>query len=314
MITTPIRALNTHKTDFNPMHANLHMNAICRSGGRNAVASSAYRSGTSVVACAAYRSGEKIKDERYEKTHDYTKKHNVLHSEIITPVDAPEWMKNREQLWNSVEAGEKRKDAQLAKEVILVLPRNLDIEQHKDVVREFINNNLTSRGLVADYAIHSPDASDGGKNPHAHIMFTLRPVDGDGFGKKQTGYNDGGLDGRETLEKMRFSYQDILNKTSEKTDSNVRFDLRNLKEKGIDREPQPKIGKKVTHMEKRGYKTDWGKECRQKIHDNYNRPIQQYIEKTNSSLLENMRADVANKYYEVMFDYENKDNQNHLER
>ena len=60
-------------------------------------------------------------------------------------------------------------------------------------------------GLIADYAIHNPDAADGGKNPHAHIMFTLRPVQEDGtFGKKLTGYKNGGMDGREILKEMRF--------------------------------------------------------------------------------------------------------------
>ncbi|RYC66263.1 MobA/MobL family protein, partial [Spirosoma sordidisoli] len=86
------------------------MSAISRSNGRNAVGASAYRSGTAVtyrsaVACAAYRAGEKMKDDRYEKTHDYTKKHNVLHSEIIAPQGAADWMTDREKLWNGVEAG-----------------------------------------------------------------------------------------------------------------------------------------------------------------------------------------------------------------
>ena len=40
----------------------LSVKAISRSDGRSA------------VACAAYRSGEKLLDEKYEKTQDYTKK------------------------------------------------------------------------------------------------------------------------------------------------------------------------------------------------------------------------------------------------
>lgn len=290
------------------MHANLHINAICRSGGRNAPAASAYRSGSSVVACAAYRSGEKIKDERYEKTHDYTNKHNVLHAEIITPDNAPDWMHNREKLWNAVEAGEKRKDAQLAKEIILTLPRNLDLEIHKELVQGFIKENLTSRGLVADYAIHSPEASDGDRNPHAHIMFTLRPVENEGFGKKLTGYN--GLDGKETLQEMRFSYERWLNQASEKADSEIRFDLRSLKEKGIDREPQPKIGPKVTHLEKRGYQTEWGKEVRAVKAQNAAKQAQRahvsYAQATYlaAKAVDAVRDDIAHKYYEVMYGHE----------
>lgn len=293
------------------MHANLHINAITRGAGRNAAAASAYRSGSSVVACAAYRSGERLQDNTYSKTHDYTKKHNVLHAEIVTPEGAPEWMSDREKLWNGVEAGEKRKDAQLAKEVVLVLPRNLDHEQHKQVVRGWIADNITSRGLVADYAIHAPDASDGGKNPHAHVMFTLRPVEGDGFGKKLTGYKNGGLDSREVLTEMRFSYEEHLNIASASNENNqVVFDLRSYREKGVDREPQPKMGSKVTHLEKRGVQTEWGKECRKRKHANNNKPYQKHLGnrhligtggKNSSNFLESVRADVAEKYYDVMY-------------
>lgn len=288
------------------MHANLHATTIRRSSGRSAVGASAYRSG-SVVACAAYRAGEKVKDERQEKTHDYTKKQHVLHSEIITPEGAPEWMKDREKLWNAVEAGEKRKDAQLAREFVLTLPRNLDHEQHKEVVREFIQENLTKRGLVADYSIHEPDASDGGKNPHAHVMFTLRGVEGDGFGKKQTGYKGDGLDSKYRLNEFRQSYEGILNKASEQADSDIRFDLRNLQEKGIDREPQKKLGPKVKHLEEKGYETEWGKEVRQVAHRNnaqtaYARhDLTHSITYHSSRALDAVRDDIAYKYYEAAY-------------
>jgi ATP-dependent exoDNAse (exonuclease V) alpha subunit len=294
------------------MHANLHISTISRSGGRSAIGASAYRSGSaitarSVVACASYRSGEILKDDRYEKTYDFTRKENVLHSEIITPDGAPKWMEDRQALWNGVEAGEKRKDAQLAKEIILTLPRNLDLEQHKEVVREFVKTNLTSKGLVADFAIHSPEASDGDRNPHAHVMYTLRPVEDGKFGKKLSGYQSGLLDSKQCLQQMRHSYESILNHASEKTDSEIHFDLRSLKDKGIERQPQPKIGPKVTYLEKRGYQTEWGKEVRQVQHRNHAQSAQasyrQYNQLTSlaSRAVDHVRDDIAHKYYEVMY-------------
>lgn len=295
------------------MHANLHIQTISRGGQKSAVAASAYRSGSSVVACAAYRACDKLKDERYGKTHDYTRKENVLHAEIVTPEHAPEWMGNRQKLWNAIEAGEKRKDAQLAKEVILTLPRNLDHEQHKEVVRGWITDNVTQRRLVADYAIHAPDAADGGKNPHAHVMFTLRPVEEDGsFGKKLTGYKNGGLDGKEVLREMRFSYQDHLNRVSAENDNSpVVFDLRSYRERGIDREPQPKKGPKVTYLEKRGFRTEWNKEVnRVKNTNSAKAGRQRYIRtfskfgsgnKKHASLAEEARQDIASRYYDVIY-------------
>src|SRR5476651_2729663 len=86
--------------------------------------------GRSAVACASYRSAEILHDERYEKTHDYTRKKDVIFNEILLPENAKEWMKEREKLWNGVESSEKRKDAQLAREVQFSLPRELSNEEN----------------------------------------------------------------------------------------------------------------------------------------------------------------------------------------
>ena len=298
------------------MHANLHIQTISRGSRKSTVAAAAYRSGTSVVACAAYRACDKLQDNRYGKTHDYTKKHNVLHAEIIKPEHAPKWMGNRQQLWNGVEHGEKRKDAQLAKEIVLTLPRNLDHEQHKKVVRGWIHDNVTSRGLVADYAIHSPDAKDGGKNPHAHVMFTLRPVKQDGtFGKKLTGYKNGGLDGREVLQEMRFSYQDHLNQASAANDNKqgkvIRFDLRSYKEKGVNKQGVWTNGHNVNALEKQGVKTQRGKTVNKimainKANAGRKRYVQTFAKigsgnKKHASQTEKARQDVADTFYDVMY-------------
>ena len=295
------------------MHANLHIKTISRGAGKDASAAAAYRSGSSVVAAASYRAGDKLRDERSQKIHDYTRKDHVLHTEIMAPEHAPDWVYDRQTLWNNVEAGEKRKDAQLAKEVVLTLPRNLDHEQHKKVVRGWVDENVISRGLIADVAIHNPDAADGGKNPHAHVMFTLRPIDTEGnFGKKLTGYKNGGLDGKQVLKELRFSYQDHLNKASAENDNNqVVFDLRSYREKGIDRIPQPKKGPKVTYLEKRGYRTEWSLQV-EKIkqmnqakagHRRYIRTYSKFGSNSekHASLPEAIRQDIANRYYDIAY-------------
>ena len=74
-------------------------------------------SGRSSVGASAYRSGEKLYNQRDGQTHDYTKKSGVVFNTILTPDHAPDWTKNREQLWNQVEQIEKSKNSQLAREV-----------------------------------------------------------------------------------------------------------------------------------------------------------------------------------------------------
>jgi len=63
--------------------------------------------GRSAVAAAAYRSGEKLTNEWDGRTHDYTHKPGVVHTEIILPTHAPPEFQDRSTLWNSVEQIEK---------------------------------------------------------------------------------------------------------------------------------------------------------------------------------------------------------------
>ena len=81
--------------------------------------------GRSATGAAAYRSGERIVDERTGEVHDYTRKGGVLFSEIVTPVDAPEWAFDRSALWNAAEQAETRKNSTVAREFIVALPAEL---------------------------------------------------------------------------------------------------------------------------------------------------------------------------------------------
>ena len=134
---------------------------INRAGGRSAVAS------------AAYRSGEKLHNDETGLTHDFTKKGGVIMNEIILPENAPEEFRNREYLWNEVQKIEKRNDAQFAREIEVALPVEMNREEQIECVRNYIKENFTSKGMIADWAFH--DKGDG--NPHAHIMLTVREVD-----------------------------------------------------------------------------------------------------------------------------------------
>jgi len=160
--------------------------------------------GKSAVASAAYRAGEKIKNERDGIEHDYTKKTGIKHSEILTPENAPEWTRDREKLWNAVEESEKRKDARLAREIIVALPKELNEENQKELIRNYTKETFVSQGMIADIAIH--DKGDG--NPHAHILVTDRPITESGFdSKKNRDWNT-----EESLEKWRKSWANHANR------------------------------------------------------------------------------------------------------
>ncbi|MGL5513869.1 MAG: MobQ family relaxase, partial [Sporomusa sp.] len=132
--------------------------------------------GRSAVAAAAYRSGERLVNEWDGITHDYTKKGGIIHSEIILPAHAPAELQDRSMLWNSVEQVEKSRNAQLAREIEIALPVELDQTEQLALVRAYINDTFVAAGMCADFAIHNK----GDGNPHAHIMLTLRPINDDG--------------------------------------------------------------------------------------------------------------------------------------
>ena len=209
--------------------------------------------GRSAVAAAAYRAGAELHDERTGLTHDYTKKEGVIHSEILAPLNAPDWVFDRELLWNKVGATEKRKDSQLAHEINVALPTELSEKQRIDLLREFIQVEFVSQGMVVDYAIHG----DNPKNPHAHIMTTTRPLEGDDFGKKPKAEEF--LKRKDVLNRRRERWADHTNAALENAGCENRIDHRSFEDLGIDDQlPQIHLGPAVAAMKKRGLQTERG--------------------------------------------------------
>lgn len=179
--------------------------------------------GKSVVAAAAYRAGQKLADERQEREHDYSRTERVHHSEIMLPKEAPERLQDRATLWNEVEASENRKDAQLAREVQVALPKELTLEQNKELLRDYVQEQFVKRGMIADVSIHGPGPKGDLRNQHAHILLTTRSVDREGFGQKNREWNDRSL-GQENRQR----WAELTNKHLEKAGHEVRIDHRTL--------------------------------------------------------------------------------------
>ena len=203
--------------------------------------------GRSATASAAYRAAESIEDERTGTVFDYTRKRGVLHAEILTPPNTPAWMEDRAQLWNAVEKAEKRKDAQLARDLLLSLPHELTREQRRALVREFVMSEFVAQGMIADIAIHAPDRGADKRNYHAHVLLTMRELAGNGFGLKVREWN-----ATERLEAWREHWADAVNRHLEQHGCAARVDHRSLADQGIDREPEPKQGPVATEMEREG--------------------------------------------------------------
>jgi hypothetical protein len=200
--------------------------------------------GKSVVAAAAYRSGGKLKDDRLGETFDYTKKSGVDATIILAPDNAPDWVYNRERLWNIVEAVERRKDSQLAREFNIALPRELNRTQMQELALGYVQEQFVARGMVADVAFHHLDSP----NPHFHVLLTMRPITREGFGKKNRAW-----DTRELLIEQREAWANHVNQALESVGYvEEKIDYRTLVAQGItERIAQVHLGPELHHLRQR---------------------------------------------------------------
>src|ERR1700727_2058517 len=124
------------------------------------------KSGSSAVASAAYRSATRPRDRRLDRSHDFSSKRGIVHSEVLLPENAPEAWRDRERLWNDVEAVEVRKDAQLAREVEFAIPREMSEAQGIELARDFVRGEFVDRGMIADLNVHWDFGGEGMPKTH----------------------------------------------------------------------------------------------------------------------------------------------------
>ncbi len=112
--------------------------------------------------------------------------------QILTPKNAPPGCRTAMHLWNEIERREdrstRRSQAQLARDIELSLPHELTHEQHVELVREFVQSCISSIRAWSPtlrFTLH-PERGDG-RNHHAHILLSMRDIEGDGFGSKEPG-------------------------------------------------------------------------------------------------------------------------------
>ena len=231
-----------------------------------------------VVYHAAYQAGEKLYDEHNRITHNYTGKEDVIYKEILLPVNAPREYADRGTLWNAVDAVESRKNARIARQAVMALPKELSREDNIKMVRQYCMEQFVARGMVADIAIH--DIGLDNHNLHAHVLLTMRAFDENGkwMQKRHREYvldeagnrirgEDGKwifrdihleLDERDLYVTLRQAWEDIQNAFLEAAGRPERVSMKSYKEQGIDRIPQLHMTPALVAMERKGIRTRVG--------------------------------------------------------
>ena len=231
----------------------------------------------SAVAAAAYQSGERLFSEYDQKQKYYAEKRGIVHTEIMLPPHAPPEYADRNTLWNAAEAVEKQWNSQLARRIVLAIPREIPRSQHAGLIRDYCREFFVSKGMIADFAIH--DKGDG--NPHAHILLTIRAMDETGKwlpkSRKVYDLDENGerirlpsgnwkshkedtvdWNDQKYCEIWRHEWEVIQNRYLEANDRPERVDLRSYARQGFDIVPTVHEGAAVRQMEKRGIQTNIG--------------------------------------------------------
>lgn len=223
--------------------------------------------GRSALAAAAYRAGDRLRDEGRNVLYNYSSRRDVVHREILLPAaraaDAPDWIRNRSELWNAAERSERRGDARVAREFAVTLPPELDQDRRTALVLSFAQHVADRYGTVVDLASHLPRPEGDPRNFHAHLLTTTREVTPVGLGQKSTiELSDSGRAERglpRVADELRLLRADWAQRTNEALRSaglEITVDHRSLKAQGIDRIPKPSVPMAVVQMERRGIATE----------------------------------------------------------
>jgi hypothetical protein len=181
----------------------------------------------------------------------------------------PEWAReDTSAFWKASDEFE-RANGNTYREYELALPRELPRDQQIALVQRFAEQELgTTRPY--QWAIHTPMARDGKEQPHVHLMFSDRQLDGierspeqffkrynakapERGGCRKATYGADKEEAARVYEGIRERWAKVQNQALEHAGVEARVDHRSLAAQGIrDREPELHRGPAVSGIEARG--------------------------------------------------------------
>jgi len=232
----------------------------------------------SAVAGAAYRLGLRLFDERTGTWYDYRKRaigEEIVRALTVAPPNSPSWATDPAQLWNRAEKAEKRKDAQVARDYRIPIPKGLSDERAGELAERMALyicqklNTPVSMGLHRDAVVDvlGADKPDSDIGFHAHLYFPTRRLadikdgeageGGHGFGDKLRHLSLKGP-AAAFVEDLNRTWAGLANEFAKADGIVGSFDHRSYVRMGVDRTPQPTAGRAVSAMERKGIRTDIG--------------------------------------------------------
>ena len=223
----------------------------------------------SVASALSYIRGERVYDKYLGEWHDNSSRTDVLHKEIYLPPCVPLDYQNPQRLVDALNDSERRIDSQMARSIIMALPKEMDINQQIELVREFIDRYFTANNMCAAFAIHSGHKSESKvhttdvrmSNPHAHVIAPIRQIGERGFYRTKLGSRQ--FNSKKFLYSMREGWADIQNRAYERMGLPFRVSHDSLYVQGIDRKPTVHLSATDILREQKGVHTERGNINRQ---------------------------------------------------
>lgn len=214
-------------------HYSVHISTIQRSKGQNAIACSAYISRSKLSLTVT----DKQTNISWQESWDYRAKPGLAHSKIYTPEhlgdDLPEWMTDREKLWNKVEKGENRCNSECGEKLMVALPNEFTLEQNIALVEDIVSD-FTKVGRIVDVAIHT----DNDNNPHMHGQLAQREIVKNRYGELDfSPIKNPNWRGPRHIKSVREMIAGKTNKHLKMNGFNIEVSEKSYKERGIDLVP-----------------------------------------------------------------------------
>ncbi|MHB1057993.1 MAG: MobA/MobL family protein [Rhodanobacter sp.] len=233
--------------------------------------------GHSAIAGVAYRLGLRLYDRRTDQWHDYRRRmlgEEIVRALTVAPEGAPDWATDPQELWERVEAAEKRKDAQVARDYRIPVPFGLTDDQAGDLAEEmarFICRELhtsVSLGLHRDAEVDAlgnvkPNEKQGF---HAHLYFPTRRLEDIQQDEGRSSWGMGAklilLSNKNTsgafVERLNERWAELANRYTAELGLPADYTHLSYVRQDLPIVPQPTLGAAVTAMERRGFFTRRG--------------------------------------------------------
>ena len=187
------------------------------------------------------REGKYEKDPKIEK---------LEHTEVG---NMPKWAESDPNFFWKMSDEHERKNGSTYREHVITLPRELNEAQRLALIHDWIKQEIGDK-FAYQFAIHNPKAMDGKEQPHCHLMFSERTIDGierdpdqyfrrynaknpDRGGAKKANTGIAPADRKAELSEQRDRWERMCNSHLELANQKARISMKSLKDRGYKHPP-----------------------------------------------------------------------------